>query len=103
MVQRGLQLLEVQVEPLGNQRQIGVDVVVLFANQEAGNRRIVVDDEAVLAVEKLAARRQHRHLADAVLLGQHRGSCSRPEPAAATALPPAPASSAECRTALPST
>ena len=62
-------LIEVEIEALGDQRQVGVDVRVLLADQEAGDGRIVVDDEAVFAVEELAARGQDGFLADAVLLG----------------------------------
>ncbi len=71
VVQRRAQLIEVEIEALGDQRQIGVNILVLLAHQEAGDRRVIVDDEAVLAVEELAARRQDRLFADAILLGQH--------------------------------
>ena len=56
MAQGGAQLVEIEVQAAGDQRQIGVDVVVLLADQEAGDGGIVVDDEAVFAVEELAAR-----------------------------------------------
>ncbi len=67
----GAQLVEIEIKAARNHGQIGIDVVVLLAHQEAGNRRIVVDDQAVFAVEELAARRQHGHLANAVLLREH--------------------------------
>ncbi len=71
MVQRGAKLVEIKMKSLRDQRQIRIHVAVLFAHQEAGDRRIVVDDQAVFAVKELAPRRQHRHFANAVLLRQH--------------------------------
>ena len=47
------------------------EILDLLAQQEAGDRGIVVDDDAAFAVEDLAARREHGNLADAVGLGQH--------------------------------
>ena len=70
--QCGAQLLQIQMQSLRNQRQIGIHVVVLLADQEARNGWVVVHHQPVLAVEELAARRQHRFLANAVLLGQQR-------------------------------
>ena len=71
VAQRGAKLVEVEVQAFGDQRQVGVDVVALLANEEAGGRRIVVDDQAALAIEELAARCHHGNFADAVLLCQH--------------------------------
>ena len=71
VVQRGAQLVEVEIKALRNQRQIGIHVLALLAHQKARDRRIVVHHEPVFAVEELAARRQDRLFADAVLLGQH--------------------------------
>ena len=65
----GAQLVEVEVEAAGDERQIVVHVAVLLADQEAGDGGVVVHHQAVLAVEELAARGQHGNLADAVLLG----------------------------------
>ena len=64
------QLIQVKIQAAGDEGKIGVDVAILFADQEAGDRRIIVDHEAVFAVEELAARGQNRHFANAILLGQ---------------------------------
>ena len=66
----GAQCVQIEVQAAGNRRQIGVHIVVLLAHQEAGDGGVVVDDQAVFTVEELTARREHGHLADAVLLGQ---------------------------------
>src|SRR5208283_3265311 len=70
-VQRGVQLIQFKIQAARNQRQIGVDILVLLANQKTGYGRVVVDNDAVFSVEELAARGQDRFLADAILLGQH--------------------------------
>ena len=70
-VQRGAQLIEIEIQPMGDQRQIRIHIAALLAHQEAGDRRVIVDDKPVLAVEEFAARRQNRLLANAILLGQH--------------------------------
>ncbi len=70
MAERGLKLLEIEVEAAGDDGQIGVDVVVLLANQEAGDGRIVVNEETALAIEELAAGGEDWLLANAVLLGE---------------------------------
>ena len=54
------------VQAARDERQIGGDVVALLANEEAGDGGIVVDEEAAFAVEKLAARGEDGHFADAV-------------------------------------
>ena len=53
-----------------NQRQICVHIMILLADQKTGDGRIVVDNDAVFAVEELAARGQDGLFADAVLLGK---------------------------------
>ncbi len=68
-VQRGAQLIQIKIQAARNQRQIRVHIAALLAYQETRNRRVVVDHKAVLAVEELAARRQDRLFANAVLLG----------------------------------
>ena len=70
VAQRGAQLLQIQVQAARNQRQVGVHIAILLADQEAGDRRVVVHDQPVFAVEELAAAGHHRLLADAVLLGE---------------------------------
>ena len=72
MAKRGAELVKIEVEAVGDQGQVGVDVVALLADQEAGDGWVVVDQQAAVAVEELAARRQDGNLADAVLLGRRR-------------------------------
>ncbi len=67
--QHGAQLLQIEVEALGDQGQIGVHVAALLANQKAGDRRVVVHHQPALAIEEFAAGGEHGLLADAVLLG----------------------------------
>ena len=52
--------------------RVCVQVAHLVAQQQRGERWIIVNNDASFAVEYLAARRKNRHLADAVLLGTHR-------------------------------
>ena len=59
-----------QIEPTRNERDFHRGIVHLLAQQVAGGRRIVVDQQAAFAIEQPPARRKHRHLADAVLLGK---------------------------------
>ena len=54
----------------GNLVGIGHQVALLIAQQQDGERRIVVDDDAAFAVEDFAARREDGDLLDAILLGQ---------------------------------
>ncbi len=70
VAQRSPQLFQIEVQPLRNHGQVGVHILVLLPNQEAGDGRIVVDHQPVLAVKQLAAGGQDGHLADAVLLGE---------------------------------
>jgi hypothetical protein len=65
-----LNLLNGDVEALGYKRQVGIEILNLFAEQVAGNRGIVVDQKAAFAVEKLAAGSEHGNLADAVGFGE---------------------------------
>ena len=69
-LQARAQLIGRHVQPGGDLVGIGVQVAVLIAQQQHGERRIVVDDDAAFAVEDLAARRQDGDLLDAVLFGQ---------------------------------
>jgi len=68
--QRGAQLVQIEVQPAGNQRQVGVHIAVLLADQKTGDRGVVVHQQVPIAVEELAAGGQHRNLANAVLLGE---------------------------------
>jgi hypothetical protein len=54
------------VETTGDEGQVRRDVVALFADEEAGDGGVVIDDEAVFAVEELAAGREDGDFADAV-------------------------------------
>ena len=66
LFQDGVDLVDGHVEATSDHGQIGVDVVALLAHEEAGDRGIVVDDEAALAIENLAARSEDGDFADAV-------------------------------------
>ncbi len=70
VAQRGPQLFEIEVQTLRDHGQVGVHILVLLPNQEAGDGRIVVDHQAVLAVKELAAGGEDGDLANAVLLGE---------------------------------
>ena len=70
VLKRGLELVEIEVQTLRDERQVGIEVLVLFANEEAGDRGIVIDEQAAIAVQQLAARSHDGLLADAVFLGQ---------------------------------
>src|SRR6478609_3562175 len=59
------------MQPPRDEGQISVDISVLFTNEKTGDRGIVVDDEAVFAIEQFPATSEDRHLANAVLLGQY--------------------------------
>ena len=54
------------VETAGDEGQVGGDVVALFADEEAGDGRIVIDNEAIFAVENFAARGEDGDFADAI-------------------------------------
>ena len=66
-----LDLVHRKIEAAGDEGNICLKVFDLVAQQEAGNRGVVVHEDAALAVEYLAARREHGILADAVGLGEH--------------------------------
>jgi hypothetical protein len=58
------------VQSSGDLIGVGLKIAVLIAQQQHGERRIVVDDDAAFAVKDLAARSQDGDLLDAVLFGQ---------------------------------
>ena len=58
----------IQVQALRNQVRIRIEIARRIAQQQRGERRIVVDDDAPFAVQNLAAGRENRHIANAVLL-----------------------------------
>jgi hypothetical protein len=62
----GVDLVGGHVETTGDEGQVRRDVVALFADEEAGDGGVVIDDEAVFAVEELAAGREDGDFADAV-------------------------------------
>jgi hypothetical protein len=66
----GLNLLDGDVEAPGDKRQVGVQVLDLFAEEIAGDGGIVVDEEASFAVEELAARGEDGDLANSVGFGE---------------------------------
>ena len=64
------QFVRRNVQPLGDLLGIHFEIAVLIAQQQHGERRVVVDDDAAFAVQQLAAGRQNGDLLDAVLFGQ---------------------------------
>jgi hypothetical protein len=66
----GLDLLDGDVEALGDERQVGVEIFDLFSEEVAGDGRVVVDEEAALAVEEFAAGGEDGDFADAVGFGE---------------------------------
>ncbi len=70
VLQGGAELFQIQVQPQRDHGQIGIHILILFADQETGDRRVVIHQQAVIAVKKLAPRRHDGYFADAVLLRQ---------------------------------
>ncbi len=68
--ERGLDLVDGEVEAVGDEGEVGGGVFDLIAEEVAGGGGVVVDEEAAFAVEDAAARGEHGHLADAVGLGE---------------------------------
>ncbi len=62
----GVDLVDGHVEAAGDEGQVRGNVVALFADEEAGDGRVVVDEEAAFAVEDFAARSEDGDFADAV-------------------------------------
>jgi hypothetical protein len=62
----GVDLVGGHVQTARDEGQVGRDVVALFADEEAGDGGIVIDDEAVFAVEEFAARGKNGDFADAI-------------------------------------
>ena len=58
------------VQALSDQRKVGVEILHLLAKEIAGDRGIVVDQQAAFAVEEPATRSEDRNLADAVGFGE---------------------------------
>jgi hypothetical protein len=58
------------VEAFGDERQVGVEILHLFAEEVAGDGGVVVDEEAAFAVEELAARGEDGDFADTVGFGE---------------------------------
>jgi hypothetical protein len=58
------------VEAFGDKRQVGVEILHLFAEEVAGDGGVVVDEEAAFPVEELAAGGEDGDLADAVGFGE---------------------------------
>jgi hypothetical protein len=58
------------VEAFGDEGQVGVEILHLFAEEVAGDGRVVVDEEAAFAVEELAAGGEDGDLADTVGFGE---------------------------------
>jgi hypothetical protein len=66
----GVDLIHRNMEALGDEGQIGIEIFDLFAKQEAGDGGIVVDEEAAFAVEELSAGSEDGNLADTVGFGE---------------------------------
>ena len=90
------------VQSFGDLVGIDFEIAVLVAQQQHGERGVVVNDDAAFAVEQLAARREDGDLLDAVLFGQRAGSNRCALPAAATIQTREIEISPAARTALPS-
>jgi hypothetical protein len=58
------------VEAFGDERQVGVEIFHLFAEEVAGDGGIVVDEEAAFAVEELAAGGEDWDFADTIGFGE---------------------------------
>jgi hypothetical protein len=69
-LERGLNLLQRNVQAGGDQGEFGVGILDLFAQQITVRRRIVIDDQATFAVEDAASGSEDGNLADSVGLGQ---------------------------------
>ena len=57
------------VQALRDEWRVGGEVAGGVAHHQHGGGRIVIDDEAAFAVDNLAARREQRNFADAVVFG----------------------------------
>ncbi len=62
----------VQVQPLGDGVRVRVQISRRIAQQQRGKRGVVIDNDPAFTIQNFAARRQNRHIADAVLLRQLR-------------------------------
>ena len=56
VMEGGLQLVEVEIEAFCYEREVGVDVSILLADEEAGDGGIIVDQQAAFAIQELAAK-----------------------------------------------
>ena len=65
-----IDLLDRNVQALRDQRNVRGDIFHLLAEEIAGDRRIVVDQQATFAVEEAASRGENRHLANPVGFGE---------------------------------
>ncbi len=70
MGQRAFQLLRGHVQPAGNEGKVRPQVAARLTDQKAGDRGVIVDQQAAFSVKQLAPRRQDGHFADTVLLRQ---------------------------------
>jgi hypothetical protein len=66
----GLDLLDGDVEACGDERQVGVEIFDLFSEQVTGDGRVVVDEEAAIPVEELAAGGKDGDFTDPVGFGE---------------------------------
>jgi hypothetical protein len=66
----GVDLLDGDVEAAGDERQIGVEVFDLLAEEITGDGGVVVDEETAFAVEEFAAGSEDGDLADTIGFGE---------------------------------
>jgi hypothetical protein len=67
------------MEALRDDVGVGVQVARRIAQQKRGERRVVIDDDAALTVEDLAAGGEDGDVADSIFLGQLRINRSSPQ------------------------
>ncbi len=65
-----LDLFDRDVEALRDQGQIGIKIFNLLAQEVTGDRGVVVNEQATLAIEETATRSEDGNLADTVGLGE---------------------------------
>src|SRR4029077_2789556 len=65
-----LQVFDGQIHAVGDLRQQTLYLIDVVAQQQHAERRIVVDKNAPFAIEHGAARRDHRHGANAILFSK---------------------------------
>ncbi len=65
----GAHFVGIEMQALRDEIGIGGQIARRIAQQQRGERRIVIDDDAAFAIENLAAGREHGHVANAIFFG----------------------------------